>query len=70
MGTNVNGTKIGGHSSEKIAFLNLGHNDIIAGGKDSPFHLAIEIIENNEIRARSISEDFTWGVSCSGCGSI
>ena len=46
MGTQVNGKKIGGHASEKLAFLQLGHNEIIAGGKDSPFHLAIEIIEN------------------------
>ncbi|MBL93438.1 MAG: hypothetical protein CMH56_16680 [Myxococcales bacterium] len=49
MGTQVNGKKIGGHSSEKIAFLNLGQNEVIAGGHDSPFHLAIEIIENKPL---------------------
>ena len=42
MGTQVNGLSIGGHAKEKIAFLQLGKNNITAGGPESPFQMSVK----------------------------
>lgn len=47
LGTRVNDQKIGGHAQQNVAFLNIGDNEIVAGGPESVFRLSVRVSTKN-----------------------